>query len=417
MTDRHYYLARPQFGPLPGMPQESLRCWHLPAEVIGAIELNPSSPRDEDRLFFAATESPLTEYELALGSGDLRELRPGPKERRGWAKLLKRPPVGDTLDAWLAGLLCAGDPSAESEVGLLLPTDGELQVHLPGHGCIWAARPERGKNPQYENRQRDSLRKQVIAQIGSGSAAEVKQVRKYLGGLLRKNPGLDWREIVPAGWSDEPTTPETTLNETFNTADSSTIGPVYTWTRRWVSGTDYPAIYSNQLAWSGSYTAPNGGIVADADVSSSDNWADIDYLQESFAGQEFVGPICRCSNAALTGYLVGASAAYGQHLYKISSGTLTSIATWAGGTFTFSKAFRVKAVGSTITSERNGSGVHSVTNTDITTGTRGGVYFNSSFLSPTRVLMDNWQLTDGISSGPGAWLLRQRNRIIGGGVI
>ena len=400
MTDRHYYLARPQFGPLPGMPRESLRCWHLPAGVIGAIELNPSAPRDEDRLFFAATEAPLAEYELALGSGDLRELRPDAKERRGWAKLLKRPPVGDTLAAWLAGALCAGDPAAESEVGLLLPTDGELQVHLPGHGCIWAARPERGKNPQYFNRQRDSMRKQVLTQLGDGSAENVKQVRKYLGGLLRKNPSLDWREIVPVGWSDEPLQPETTLNETFNTSDGGTVGPVYTWTRRWVSGTDYPAIYSNQLAWSGGYSFGNGGIVADADVSSSDNWADIDYIQESFAGQELNGAICRCSSSALTGYLVGARASEGQYLYKISSGSLTLIGSLAGGTFTFPKTFRAKAVGSTITSERNGSGVHSVTNTDVATGTRGGVYLNSSFLSPTRVLMDNWQLTDGISSGP-----------------
>jgi hypothetical protein len=55
--------------------------------------------------------------------------------------------------------------------------------------------------------------------------------QKMLGGLIRKYRTKDYRQFIPADLPDEGwLKPDTTITESFNTADSDTLGPDLSWT-------------------------------------------------------------------------------------------------------------------------------------------------------------------------------------------
>jgi len=200
--------------------------------------------------------------------------------------------------------------------------------------------------------------------------------RRMLTVWMEKYNVQDHTIFIPEG---EPiVTPlphNTTITESFNTADSDTLGPDLSWTE--ISG-DID-ISSNAFVTGSDAVA--GNAMANSDLSTSDNYAKIDVTDLSrVTNYALVGIRCRhVSSAASSSDVM----AYGMRIYdsgndyhrieKIVSGSSTAISGPTLFTFSNPDEIKIEADGSTIKGYLNGAEVHSVTDTAIASGTRGGL--------------------------------------------
>jgi hypothetical protein len=159
-----------------------------------------------------------------------------------------------------------------------------------------------------------------------------------------------------------------TYTESFNKADSSTLGPDLTWNE--IVGNQQ--VKSNALHVVTSFGETRSR--AEHDCSSNDNYAEATYNGLTTANVPKYGILCRYQSGADTAYMaeiIANSAATA--LYKLVTGTFTSLTT---GTHTLAaELIKVQANGTTISMYFAGSGSShlSVTDSSITTGTRGGL--------------------------------------------
>ncbi len=203
--------------------------------------------------------------------------------------------------------------------------------------------------------------------------------RVYLGGLL-------WQARSLAGGA--------TITESFNTADSTTLGPDLTWTET-----------LNDLEVSGNVcrVVSNAGLNSEAraesDLASVNHYAQV--VAVLGAGTPTGSTNCRaCARfaaAARTHYLclyakLVTTGTYSRSLYKRVTGTATELATTAGVSFTDGDTIRVECNGSTIIARRNGTQEESVTDTSITGNTRTGL--SGIRQSASAVTMDSFQAGD-----------------------
>lgn len=176
---------------------------------------------------------------------------------------------------------------------------------------------------------------------------------------------------------------ETTFTESFNTADSNTLGPDLTWVE--VDG-DWD-IVSNKASAGG---ASHNNARAEHDLSGSDHYSQADVTH---AGSGDAGVLARFSSSADTSYLfifTNAGSAY--ILYKNITGSYTSLQT-AGGSAPTDDTFKIEVDGSSLEGFVNSSSVISVTDTAITGNTRCGI--RSFNISHT---IDNFETADLISA-------------------
>lgn len=172
------------------------------------------------------------------------------------------------------------------------------------------------------------------------------------------------------------------IAESFNTADSATLGPDLSWTKIGIGA----SIVSNRCRFtSGSATV----VRADSDLASADHAAEAKLYFSSGSGNAGMGPICRKdSSATLTYYLfwiTWSGSAWVATMYKAIGGALTALGT-AGVTVTFASGDTVKisANGTTIKGYINDTEIMSRTDSSITSGTRTGArgYDNASGVNP-----------------------------------
>ena len=206
--------------------------------------------------------------------------------------------------------------------------------------------------------------------------------------------GVPYQTFIPKDAIQIASLPHaTTITESFNTADSDTLGPSLTWTEVSLD-TD---IVSNQAKFMN--TTGTALVRADSDLSSDDHYAQCEIHTQSAASRGY-GPICRKdSTATLTFY----HARYLNttdllQLFKFSGGTGTQLGSSISITYAAGKVVKVYSDGSTIKAFYDGGELVSATDSAITGNLRTGMRHNTNIGTS---IVDNFEAAD-LSAAPAA---------------
>lgn len=357
---------------------------------------------------------------ISLGDGDCRSLQPTTSQRDELRLRLglSANPQGATLVDVIGDVLGSlADPTGQARPKPLMPIAGiGYEIHLANHSRVWQLdydpRETLAANPKGRaNKVRDVIRA-TIAEARRNGGPEL--AAKVLGHVLQRHgytrqeveegasgKRAEWARLIrPAdlaamgGATFRPKRPATSYSESFNTADSDTLGPDLTWSEV-IGDLD---VVSNRASTS---TTGFAEARAQHDVSSADHYAQVQIYQTSTSGSanHLAAPCARFASAARTFY----SFAWfygGLYLYKTVSGTYTIIGSAVETPAPLPATWRVDCSGSTIRGLQNGTQKVSVTDTAITGNTRGGLWAYRA--SGVQITMDDFIVDDGLGGGGGS---------------
>lgn len=404
--------------------------WASPEGALGALDLRPLpdqalAGKYGDRpysLFALADDASLDDSAVLLGRGDAREVRADGKQRDAWESLLGYRPSGDTLAEWIADQLTLGsDPAGLDRCAPLLPgVDRRLKLHCGGD-TIWSAKHTWGD--AYTNRIAARLHADY-RKIAAENPDLARQVLDYQCEQYQLK-GDDWRQLVPAELRDDhpgPLKHATTYTESFNTANSDTLGPDQTWTE--LTG-DWDVV--SNLCECQAVSNNSAALRMDADLSSDNHYAQFSLTQlgnGSGASNDANGPAVRKdSTATLTFYTARAarnpSTGSSLLLQKCVGGTFTSLGSGGSITISLPDTVRVEANGSTIDGYYDGVLIDSQTDTAITGNLRTGARVFTTTTTKTR--FDSFECADLAVAGGAGPIFRGRalgrGRILGGSAL
>ena len=343
--------------------------WRRPVsgKLLGLVDLR-SLPQQAARVtasgfgFFAYSEPVSIPGAIELGSSlddslttaNKRKVERAISREGGWNISLE----ADTVRGILAELLTVGaDPTGQRFARPLLSEE----IHLGG--IVW-----RGKIRDSPIWQANvlSVYQQDFQRLRQESD-DTDHHRRVLGALdLRlRSYGLRASDISS---ELEPLPPSTTITESFNTGDSSTLGPDLSWTE--ING-DWE-IVSNQVRADG-ITAISLAR-ADSDLSSADHYGQLIVVALGVSSIR-LGASARVQTAdgtTVTAYYADLRNNDELELEKVIGGTDTGLASTAQ-TVSLPDTVKVEINGSTLKSYFNGSEVDSVTDTGITGNLRAGL--------------------------------------------
>lgn len=376
--------------------------WVLPAGAVSGIDLRPVGQSAESgrrsgatsgRVLFASSRPP------KVMPRDYRHLCTGGLDEPITARTAKRinraASDGTLADAIMVALIHNADPSGDASPKPLMPGQGrQLKLCCGGHVID---RKLRLSGREWDN-VRAVIRRdmdEVLTQVEAGIVSE-EHSRKCLDYAFRKLRlrGDEWQDLLSADGRRKcrgPLPHSTTITESFNKADSSTLGPDLTWTET-----------STGLGVSSNTVVVDSGVFgearAESDVSGSDHDAQVQlaYTWSAPGTGDNVRIIARFNASARTHYtsIIGESSGNGIRLGKRLSGTFTELGSPSGATGTSGDVIHCKCNGSTIEAILNtDSATHSVTDTSIVGNTRGGVACQNAGV------LDNFQLADLAVSG------------------
>lgn len=372
-----YHYLSPLKWDTDGMPR-----WRAPDGCVLGLDTRaiPAQATSEYRDWCTAyvlSDTPQTGSDFTLlGEGRVDEVRPGAAVASAWKKLLGFAPAGDTLLQWIVGL--GTDQSTvdgSQPMRPYVPTASSItEIWLPLHSRVYAQKFG-GWNPsgnRYHNRIRDLLRYDFRStkQLGEDIAG------RNLSSLARKFGCLPAEIDADV----KPLPPHTTITESFNTADSSTLGPDLSWTECYPSLTSYHwdasdewSIVSNhcrcdQARWSGSFAIPTTSL------SASDN-----YSQSTIAiygeGYSQWGSMARVkSSGDETCYLMKLIYNGNLSLCKSNQIWVTELHTTSSLSPGVGKTISCTANGSSISDTFDGVTKDTATDTSYSTGTKVGMY-------------------------------------------
>lgn len=290
--------------------------------------------------------------------------------------------------AWNA-LTLDSSPNGVGKPKPLVPSTNGLELYLGTMGIAKRERFRWGQHP-HTNILRDILREDFRAcfdNVQSGKS-KIGQDRKVLD-WLSKRYNCDWKEFVTPNLRAhiEGILPhETTLLESFDTADTITLGPDQTWV-------EYVDNTPDDLTWdvlsNQARVLNRGGVQgnyarAESDLSSSDHYSQVVATDLGGVGENSqIGVACRFSGANVTCYACRALRVNNTlDLWKASAGTVTTIGTPAAITISVPTLIKIQASGSTVKVFWGGVETRSETDTTISGNTRCGIYgFVSSGIS------------------------------------
>lgn len=238
-----------------------------------------------------------------------------------------------------------------------------------------------------------------------GHSHDARDVRQLVRKLLLQPPAGAWNPLVGREIHLGPETFHlppaiaggATVTETFDAADSDTLGPVLTWAE--IAG-DWDIVSNQALSGTGT---PNVAR-AERDMDSVDH-AVTGTLTNPAAPSDSVGVFCRKdATADLTYYgaLVDCknfSPPNGQwRTFKYSSGAFTAIGADTGSVIWVpNDTIAIDVVGSSIRRRRNGSIQDTVTDSSIAGGLRGGLWawFTSAPMTVDNVVFNPMTPTGG----------------------
>ncbi|HRT97867.1 MAG TPA: hypothetical protein P5532_25960, partial [Planctomycetota bacterium] len=209
--------------------------------------------------------------------------------------------------------------------------------------------------------------------------------------------GVDYRELLGGEPDEPPLPPETTLTESFNTADGDSLGPDLAWAE--VVG-DWDVV--NQAAeYQGASTA-QAAARAEHDLSSSDHYAQAS-VAACGSGAEFTGAgaVIRFSASAQTYYMARLQQSNDTlQIYKMVAGTVSALGAPAAVTLLLPATVKLRASGSSITQSYKGDDRTTVTDTAIPGNTRGGLNGYRSDPSHGKPALDNFAASDLAAPAP-----------------
>lgn len=219
--------------------------------------------------------------------------------------------------------------------------------------------------------------------------------------------GSRWRPLQPTGsryevwfggliYSQPVQSGGSSFTESFNQADSTTLGPDLTWTET-----------ANDLQTVGNrcrvVTTTNATVEAraESDLATNDNYAQFTVvtMNNAAANENAASACCRFQSGARTHYMsrviITTTGGITRILARRVAGTSANI-TSDTGAFVAGDILRCEAQGSTIRYRRNGVGIFSSTDTNIATGLRGGLSLTSN-TNAGDVEVDTFEMGDLLS--------------------
>ena len=345
--------------------------WRAPARnrLLGLIDLR-SLPQQATPIsaggfgFFAYSEPVSIPGAIELGSSlddalttaNKRQIERAIRSEGDWNISLG----ANTVRELLAEFLTVGaDPTGQRFAKPLLSEE----IHLGG--VVWQGKVR--DSPIWQANVL-SVYQQDFQRLRQESG-DTEHQRRVLGALdLRlRRYGLRARDIDP---TLEPLPPSTTITESFNTGDSTTLGPDLTWTE---ITADLWEVVSNQVK-------DEAGVAtlkmarADSDLSSADHYGQL-IVESLGSGSSRMGSAARVQTddtTTKTCYYANLRNNDDLELEKIVSGTDTELNATAQ-TVSLPDTVKVESNGSTIKSYFNGTEVASVTDTGITGYLRAGI--------------------------------------------
>jgi hypothetical protein len=385
-----------------------------------------------------ATWARPSEYTLVGGGmGDLRELSFSALDASAWQSLvgpvISRNGSTKLSDALLEQFTDSADPTGSEWnkpiiPGVYSPSETlEAEIVLPGHSRI-ASRVFLGfKANRWGSHIRDIIRRDLDEYENTPAAGRLQD--KWLevwGGYTQKYFGRHDRagaaellstRMKPVAAGRKPRKPKTSYTDNFDRADSSTLGA------GWTLYTSIAAAYgisSNRAIGGKAATWGSNAIESvrfDSDVSSIDHWTTLimyDYVAV-YSGDTWSGPSCRFSASAHTSYYyaqITRPSAGNNRLDKVVAGTMTNLG-GAGAANADGDLLQVSATGSSLVGKKNNVTQITVTDTAISSGTRGGIAYRSANYG-VRPTYDNWSINDGITGGSVGPVLGHASKTIGG---
>jgi len=303
----------------------------------------------------------------------------------------------DRLDLILLHtLLHQSDPTGDDRVKPLVPgVDARYEIHLGNERIYRRAFDytiQAMVNPTIDLLKREY--ESVYLDVLDGRLSPDLHRRMLHHWVAKYN--LPYRTFQSNRVPDEtPITPQTSLSETFNQADSTTLGPVLTWAE-----TDGNSITVNNEYRTGSQVLHR--VRAEHDLSSSDHYvqADVKFVGGTEVGDIAGGVTARTSTSTVGFYLAHAHWNTDQSIqaYSVVGGVFTLIAENIPITPTANvyEKLRLTCNGSTISGLHKGIQKFSVTDTAIATGVRGGMRHLHSQAEDNTIYIaaDNFLATD-----------------------
>lgn len=391
MANWSYYL-----GPWQWIVEDEQGYWSAPAGTAGLVDLRglvdcalAGVDGDTPYGFFAVdpAESLGLDY-LSLGQGDCRELQPSHLIRTAWGELTGHTPQGDTLVEWLWSQMTSGsDPTYDGPTPPLMPTvAGNIELHLGGHSRVKRERFDI-RTHSHGAMVKDVLQRQFRRHFEAVDQGRMRdgQHRRILDFWCEKyrlNGARDWEQLVPSDLRRH--VPgrlphETVITESFDTANSSTLGPDLTWTEHLPTPSpgDFSVVSNGVRATADTDNTidHNKAARADSALSGDDHYAQIAVAALASAAFKRIslGVIVRCNGSSFDNFYYGdigndfavSEATIGKRV----AGTYTELGT-AGRTHALTETVLLEADGSNLDLRIDGGSEVSVTDTALT----GDVY-------------------------------------------
>lgn len=378
--------------------------WYLPAGVQHALDLRPLAAQAQAGGAAQARALFLTSDAVTLPNAT--QIASDPDETLAGQRLTRiRTALGldssssvQLSDLLFEALTAQGDDTGARVCPNLMPgRDGRLDLRV---GAIARSSVLDFASPTWTVVQRQYFR--AYRQMYQESQAGMRPPGHYRRVLMSwiEQFGLrdtDFARFVPGDLPQEGPLPhETTITESFNKADSTTLGPDLSWTEYTDFGSTANTfdVFSNQICAQAS--PPSGAHArADSDVSSSNHTATLSITACGASGNKQMGVCVRCATASGDAYAYRLISHFAQvDVIKAVSGTVTEIGSLVNVTIGLPQSIVMDVNGSTLTGTYGGTPTHSFSDTAITSGTRGGVYGFSNIAVDRDALGDSWQLAD-----------------------
>jgi hypothetical protein len=345
-----------------------------PAGTIGLLDLR-SLPGHEGQTFgFFVTPDEVTldptSFELFGQAGYVDQITLTSPQMVMWASMLGLSGIDSSnlLDVLWETLTTKADPTGENAALPLMPTKGGyLELRLGGHSLVRRKRfnlemPEAINCVAVMQGDYAEIRQRVLT--GDAPADHHRRVLDYWGEKFGVNRPQDI--FIPNGLPREAPLPHaTTYTESFNQADSTTLGPDLTWTET-----------TGNLEVESNVCKPGGTVFAEAraehDLSGSDSYTQGVIGRGGATGIDSIRVLCRFASGARAHYGVNFIANDNYEIFKRVAGSYTSLASgsraWADDSIG-----KVSADGSTIAAYEDETQFDSLTDTSIAGNLRGGI--------------------------------------------
>lgn len=292
------------------------------------------------------------------------------------------------LDAWQSW----SDPEGLSAPKPLIPAKGKLTLSLGQTREIPWTWGDLGTTKIQSVIHAD--RRYYAAEVAAGRMTREKAGQILSADMRRLKASA--KVLVPTGVDITPVKPRTSYSDTFDGTGS--LGA--NWER--TNGFTTLARSSGRVVLSGS-----GACLYryNADVSSVDHWATLSDIVRSSG----LGGVVRHSDSAATCYFGYVNSGTILTIRKLVAGMATQLLFNFNGPAADGGTLTLDASGSTIAFKSGETTYSSVSNSDITTGLRGGIY-----MVGTGPSADSWLVDDGVATGSLLTTLLQHNHFAGG---